>query len=209
MALSIPKGKKLIFSGAIPTELRGKEFLLEEDINAKVESSFKALVDGDAQSAFVLVAESLKSLTGGKINIPEGNKFLGFQQWSGTEPLSFSLAVGVYMETDAYTDVVVPVTALMRMTVPSIQQGASGQFGNYSAPGPSAADVLLGKKRNLISVQIGSMFLSPIVITGIDVNFSQETDTFDHPIFANLRIALKTLYTANDQMIAQMYNTPL
>lgn len=209
--LIIPKGKTVKFFGnGIDEYIEAIEFLLEEDINIKATSQFSSLVDGDSNKFVTLGASIIQDITNGTIKPPVGNKYLGFQQWSSTEPLSFSFNIGLYMKTSGYIDVVKPAQSLMRLVLPTVDtSGSLGKLGNFLAPGPSAWDVVFraNKRKRKLSVFIGSAFLDDAILTGADTTFSQDTDDLGHPIKANIRISMISTFTANNKMIDQLYSS--
>jgi hypothetical protein len=214
--LPIPKGKTVRFKNTGSAILAGAEFLLEEDINLRLESTFKSIVDSQTSEVLTMAGGIIKGLTDS--NVPVANKYLGYQQWAGTEPLSFTFQIAAHLKTDAYTDVVAPCKELMKIPLPKTASNYSllsgelnlnfGDWGGLSAPGPDILSVILKKKnvQDLMDIQLGSVRIRKCIITGVDCNFSSEITTTGYPIWAKLTINAKTIFTANVDMIDDLFS---
>ena len=86
----IPKGKTLLLNvGSDPIPSNGVELVLEEEITISLSSTFAPLASLPATNFITVAGETLRDLTGGKINFSGQWKQLGFQIWQGTAPVSF------------------------------------------------------------------------------------------------------------------------
>jgi hypothetical protein len=197
--ITLPRGKKVTFN-TIP-DLKDKEFLLEEDITIRINSNFSPIISGESSAALVTTAGFFKDKFG--INIPVGFKQFGFQQWTGTDPLSVSFMIGIYMEEDAYEDVVKPAEILMSIPVPFL----IGKNGGLGAPGVSLYQAVFDRNSNsnLVDIDIGSINIKECLITSVEPTISQEVDEDDYPIWIKLKIDAKTLWTANNEIIYNLF----
>ena len=197
--ITIPKGKKVNFN-TIP-DLEKIDFLLEEDVTIRINSNFNSIISGETTAGLVTVAGVLKDKAG--INVPVTFKQFGFQQWSGTDPLAVSFMVGIYMHTDAFIDVVKPATTLMKIPVPYLV----GSRGGLGAPGTSLYGAVFDKNANSINIDIdiGPIHIRECLITSVEPTISQEVDESGYPIWIKLKIDAKTLWTANNQIIDNLF----
>jgi len=197
--ITIPRGKKVTFN-TIP-DLKDRDFLLEEDITIRINSNFSPIISGESTAALVTTAGFFKDKFG--INIPVGFKQFGFQQWTGTDPISISFMIGIYMDKDAYEDVVVPSQILMSIPVPFL----IGKNGGLGAPGVSLYSAVFDKNSNsnLVDIDIGSINIKECLITSAEPTISQEVDEDGYPIWIKLKIDAKTLWTANNEIIYGLF----
>jgi hypothetical protein len=204
--IQVPKGKIVKFYHDLDPRIEAYDFYLEEDITLKFSSNFQALVSNETNSGFVLITDFLNEKLG--VNIPTTFKQLGFQQWTGTEPLNFSFTIKKFVESNSEYDVIRPFQLLAKLAVPKVINNKGG----LEAPGPTALDIIFNKQsKNVhkasLSIQLGSVFIEKVVIQGVEPTFSKEVDEFDGPIWMSLKIDAKTIFTANDQMIDNLFNT--
>lgn len=151
---------------------------------------------------------NLLSLAG--INIT--NQFLTAQAWSGTNPPEFSINVNFIAYNDSYKDVVVPVTHLLRLTLPEELSPVL-----VSVPGPTVLgqavnrlSSLIGTKIDLpgtvtgelanagevVGFQFGKWFrLSPIVIRSVAIDSAVQYDKDGNPIRMMATIAFAPFFT--------------
>lgn len=193
----IPKGRKLKLN------LNGRRYvnvdmILMEDLTITLSSKFQPLVSGDAQPIVSALGGLFRDLTG--TGFSGQYKELGFQQWTGTDPLSLSPTVGFYMKKNAKTDVFDPALKLMELPLPDDRGG----IGGLVPPGPSLLTVLSpqNKRGKVISIQVGNILrLNNVLIEKAEPTFSVETDENGYPINAKIRLDIKTVYTATVQLI--------
>lgn len=197
---TIPKGKKVNFRG-IPS-LNNIDFILEEDLTIRLTSNFESLIQGGVGKVPTALIQSVNKMFKG-VDIPVAFKQTGYQQWTGTEPLTLSCTIGVYMKTNAFNDVVKPSQTLMQMVVPSLTKDKNGLI----PPGVSFYEVIFeGKKGVGFTIDVGPLTVSQCVLHGIEPTFSQEIDEDGYPIWSKLRIDVKTLFTANTGMIYNLFS---
>jgi hypothetical protein len=207
--IKIPKGKKVIFKENGDT-ITTADLILEEDVTFTLNSSFESLVGGGATKFLTVIGGLLKDFTG--YGFSGQFKELGFQIWTRTDPIGVSFQVSLYMKTNAFTDVVVPAKALMKLPLPydtSQDAGGDGQGFGLIAPGPTLTavftqgqDASIGKK---ISVDIGTVRLPLVVVKKVEPTVSKETDQNGHPIWIKLRIDVDSLFTATANMIDNQF----
>jgi hypothetical protein len=197
------EGKIVIFE---TPSLRNYKFHLEEEITLRFSSSFQSLVDAALGKGLVLGAETLNQLFG--TSIPSaGFQQLGFQQWSGTEPLSFSFNVLRFLETSGFNDVIIPFQELANLAIPKLLNDGNG---GLEAPGPAAINVILEKKavssrKQPLNIKLGPVYLRNCVIQEVEPTFSNEVDTLGYPIWVKMKISAKTVFTANDSMVYGLF----
>lgn len=201
----IPRGKQVHFTGI--EALQDKHFLLEGDVTLRLSSNYQSPVGnvgGDLYTAYLAAIGAAKSISKDTINLPASFQQLGFQQWTGTDPLSVSFEIGIYMETTAYEDVILPAKAIMGLALPTL----IGDTGGLSAPGPALYDVLLNKQgaSHLINIQLGPCKLKNCILKSADVTFSEEVEENTYyPIWAKIIVGVSTVYTANTGMLDDMF----
>lgn len=193
----IPEGRK------IKLNLNGRRYIdvdmiLAENLTITLSSKFQPLVSGDAQPIVSALGGLFRDLSG--FGFSGQYKELGFQQWTGTDPLSLSPTIGFLMKKNGKTDVYDPTMKLMELTLPDDRGG----IGGLIPPGPSLLTVLSpeNKKGKVISLQIGKVLrLSNVLIEKAEPTFSLETDENGYPISSKVRLDIKTVYTATIQLI--------
>jgi len=116
--VQIPKGKIIeLKSGGAPLPgLENTVIRLEEDIALTISSNFNSIVGGGSSKALTLLGGLLRDTAG--FGFSGQFKQLGFQMWTGTNPISFSPTVSFHMLNNAYEDVVKPTHALMKLPLP-------------------------------------------------------------------------------------------
>jgi hypothetical protein len=207
--LIIPRGKKVnIFNSGDPV-IDNTDFKLESDINIKFLSSYATLtdilgIDPNLLTLGTLISSSINSATGSSLP-SAGFKQVGFQQWTGTEPITFTMDIGLYMETNAYEDVVVPAKAFAKLALPT----EVGNLGGLVAPGPSALSMIFENqnqdaRHNLMTIKFGALTIHSCIIYGIDWLWSGEVDEWDYPIWCKMKCDCKTMWTATTNDIDNM-----
>ena len=116
------------------------------------------------------------SVTGGKLNLgfSSQNKFFGFQQWKGSDPVTFTMTINFHMgltkANSGFTDVYEPIMGLVALALP------------YEDP----AGILLPPSGQLLDllIKVGQKDSSAIVDTALGEgsatakNFSQSSQAF-------------------------------
>lgn len=203
----IPRGKKVTFhlNGSLLPGTESADMLLEEDITLSLNSQFGDLVSGGAPNAIGALGGMVRDLTG--FGFSGQFKQLGFQIWQKTDPLQVSITLGFNMKTNAYDDVVRPTKALVKLPLPD--DGAAGDNGlGLIPPGPSILEAFGENNQTQsgknIHCRIGFVRLPGIIVTGAEPTFSKETDQNGYPIYAKVRLDIRTVFTATTNLIDQM-----
>jgi hypothetical protein len=216
--IRIPKGKKVEFTYGGATPIPGTEnidLILEEDLTLSMSSSFSPVKDSNSSSFLSILSKEIGKFLGEDIGaLSSGQlKQFGFQTWTGTEPLSTTLTISLYMKDDAYKDVVVPAMSLAKICLP--EEGS--KIGELLGPGPSLSEALkddinldqmVGLSDSDYSIvgkpiycYIGNFVLKNTVITSAQPTFSKTTDQYGYPISARIEVSVITLFVATKQML--------
>lgn len=207
--ISIPKGKKVIIqdmkgvkgnSRTYLSALNGVDLVLEEDITLSLNSTFSSVTNSSSKKGLKFLTQLTRDLTG--FNVGTDFKELGYRMWEKTDPLQVSITIGLYMKTNARTDVFEPMKALLNLPLPTEASGNQG-FG-LIAPGPSILQAL-GKtskgSQPLLNIEIGNIKIFPAVVTKAEPTINKETDQNDYNISVKVRLDIQTVYTATTNMI--------
>lgn len=204
MAVTIPSGKKVIIKEGKRKLAEGVNLLLEEDITLSLQSDFAPLIESGGNTMVTALGQLSRDLTG--FGFSNQFKQMGFQIWKNTSPVAMSLTVGLYMNRNAYTDVVQPAKELMRLPLPDV--GADGS--SLVPPGPSILEALTEKNATgkSINVRIGNIVhLKKVIVTKVEPTMSNEVDEYGHPIWMKLAIDINTIFTATTVMIDNSVGT--
>jgi len=203
----IPRGKRVEFkqNGALLPGTEGVDILLEEDITLSLNSEFGDLVSGGASTGLSMLGSLSRDILG--FGFSGQFKQLGFQIWQKTQPLSISITVAFHMQTNAYTDVVSPTRALIKLPLPDDGNAEENGIG-LIPPGPSIIEAFGADNQERsgrrISCRIGFIRLPGIIVTEAEPTYSKETDQNGWPIFSKVRLQIRTLFTATTSLIDQM-----
>lgn len=209
MIIPIPKGKEVVFQqggGPIPGTENSRA-ILNEDLTLNFSSSFSSLTESSAPKAFKALAGVLRDTGANKVAGFIGGEFkqLGFQVWTGTEPLSTTLSLKFSMDKDAKKDVMDPALAITKLVLPSV-----GTKGALIGPGPSVLSTFeegkvgsFAEGKNL-HCYIGNFKISNIIVTRANPTFSKHTDQYGYPIWATLELSLTTVFSATVEMLKDM-----
>lgn len=213
--ITIPAGKLVRFkqSGSPLPDTENAKFILEENLTLTMSSSFSNLVNISSPAFMTVLSQEIYKKTGwGSGAISGQYKQFGFQTWKGTAPISFSLTLNIAMVNDAYEDVVKPVMALSKLTLPHELKG-----GGLIAPGPAPSTAMTKESVNQtdengnplitgkqLNCYIGNFPLYNIIIKTAQPTFSSTIDTKGYPIFASIRLEAQTLFTATTAMADSM-----
>jgi hypothetical protein len=209
MIIPIPKGKEVIFQrdGGPISGTENARILLNEDLTLNFSSSFNSLTESSSSKALKVSAGVLRDTGASNVAGFVGGEFkqLGFQIWTGTEPLTTSLSLKFSMNKDAKTDVMEPVMAITKLVLPSV-----GDKGALIGPGPSILSTFeegkvgkIGKSKSL-HCYIGNFKISNIVVTRAVPTFSKHTDQYGYPIWASMELSFSTIFSATIEMLEEM-----
>jgi hypothetical protein len=207
MIIPISKGKQVIFQqdGGPIDGTENARMILNEDLTLNFSSSYSSLSESSSPKAFKMIAGVLSSTgSSGAAGLIGGEwKQLGFQTWTGTEPLSTTLSIRFSMLNDAKTEVIDPMIALTKMVLPT----ETGAKGSLVGPGPSVLsafeDSRLGKHKS-IHCYIGNFKISNIILTRAVPTFSKHTDQFGYPIWGTMELSFTTIFSATVEMLQDM-----
>jgi len=176
------------------------ELLLEEDLVLNLSSTFAPLVSGEANKNFTAMSGFAQS-KGFNVNFTGQFKQFGFQQWTSTAPLGFSFTIGLYMRTNAATDVMIPAYELMKLPLPTDLGNSNIKKGKIGlkAPGPSIGGALIDSDNMFISV--GPILINPIIVKKVEPTFGLYTDEMGNYTSCVLRIDVESVFTATTNMI--------
>lgn len=209
MIIPIPKGKEVVFQqgGGPISGTENSRAILNEDLTLNFSSSFSSLAESSAPKAFKALAGVLKDTGANKVAGFIGGEFkqLGFQVWTGTEPLSTTLSLKFSMDKDAKKDVMEPALAITKLVLPS-----TGDKGALIGPGPSVLSTFeegkigsFAEGKNL-HCYIGNFKISNIIVTRAVPTFSKHTDQYGYPIWATLELSFTTIFSATVEMLDDM-----
>lgn len=211
MIIPIPKGKEVVFQqggGPIPGTENSRA-ILDEDLTLNFSSSFSSLTESSAPKAFKALAGVLRDTGATKVASFLGGEFkqLGFQVWTGTEPLSTTLSLKFSMDRDAKKDVMEPILAITKLALPSTGDKDTGAL---IGPGPSILSTFeegkigsFAEGKNL-HCYIGNFKISNIIVTRANPTFSKHTDQYGYPIWATLELSFTTVFSATVEMLKNM-----
>ena len=200
---TIPKGKTLRLHMNKQSITGNVPMILEEDIQITLSSKFSPLVSSDETKVINIIGSMSRDWF--DFGFSGQFKEMGFQQWTGTDPLSFSPTIAFYMETDAKKDVYDPVLALMSLPLPD-DSNITGKGIGLVAPGPSPSTIFgnQASNRKVISMEVGNILrINSVVIKKAEPVWSTETDENGFPISAKINLDISSLYTATVQMISK------
>ena len=116
MPINIPKGKKVIIStindirgetSTLLESLANVELVLEEDITLNFNTTYSSITNASSNASLKFISQLSRDLA--NYNIGTDFKELGYQMWEKTDPLSLNITIGLYMKTNARTDVFEPM----------------------------------------------------------------------------------------------------
>ena len=214
----IPRGKEVkirVNNALLNTNV---PLIIEDDITLNISSTFEPFFGGGAGGGGNSVLSQFAQFASARFgtDIGVGSKYLGFQVWKSTQPIDFSLSVGLYMETNALLDVVEPMKRLMKLPVPT-----EGLGGTLIPPGPNVITAIADAAENvnastgglfsslsdfassqeegfsLVSVNVEKIIhFSKTVVKKAEPTFSIETDTNGYPIWGKIMLDFSTLFIA-------------
>lgn len=133
--------------------------------------------------------------------ITSHNKVEGYQYWTGTGPLRVDgLTVQFFADGDAYTNVVCPLSALMKCAVPEVNQ-----LGGLVPPGPGITNMFTKKSPGRCVIGIGSLYFDNVLITNVNPQVSSAVDENGDPMTATAIISFSSMDLANGTMIDNIF----
>ena len=209
--MNIPKGKKVIITqqtdeGAINIPFGRVPLVIEEDITLSFSSNFSPLVGGTGSKALSAIGAAVRDASGGRVGFSGQNKYMGFQVWEGSSPISFNATFGFYLGQSklysALQEVYRPVMELVRLVLPDV-----GFAGSLIPPGPSLFSLIKGKgeqaaKYYSLSITIAKVLrIDNVIITKAEPTFSNEVDEDGYPIWAKVAMDFQSVELANTGML--------
>jgi len=198
--MTLPKGKVVIIqkngTDIMPT---GTTLTLDTEVTLSLQSHFDSLLGSSSINKMAtLLSGVLKSTTG--LQASGAFKQMGYQMWSGTDPLTFAFTTTLNMKTSGKTDVLDPAKVLMNLVLPI--ESDSGGFG-LEAPGPTLIDAvgLKAQYSKKYSFRCGIIYLPNIIVTRAEPTFSDDVDTEGYPIWCTLNMELSTVFVATTKLI--------
>lgn len=177
---------------------------LEDAVTIDLSSTFDSIVDNTPSTMLSMLGSVSGDLFGWGFS--GAFKQTGLQIWKGTQPMSLSLALGLYMKTDAYTDVIIPTKKLMQLPLPGEPVNGVG----LEAPGPSVLEAFGGDDGQTqsttpgkqLSMRIGNIVhITRMLVKTAQPTFSEDVDSKGYPIWVKLKLEILTIYTATTKMV--------
>lgn len=208
--MRVPAGKKLVIKENGETFLPGIDLILNSELNISLQSRFSPIIEGDNIAKLFSVGSNIAQSLG--IGSFSGKfKEMGFEIWQGTEPVAFTFDISLYMKTSGRTDVLEPAKKLMGLPLPREGKTDQGEIG-LVAPGPSILEALnplkgIAAQTNIkvqsryYSVRVGMIYLPSVIIESVEPTWSMETDEDNYPVWCQLKIDGKSIFTATQEMI--------
>lgn len=208
--IAIPEGKRVRFQkDGKPLEgTENAKLILEEDITLTMSSSFNPITKGSSSPMFTMLSGLLRDA--GKTTMAgwaSGQfKQLGFQVWEGTAPFKTTITINLFMENDAYEDVVKPTLALAKLCLPEAVTG-----GALVAPGPSiltafdnGKETEKGSMGKVLTCYIGRYILRNVIVETAQPTFSKQVDQNGYPISAKIELSITTVFSGTTNMIDEI-----
>lgn len=214
--MNIPAGSicEIILSNDSNESIKG---VLAEGVSINLQSSYKTLVsDNDVtdNGTVDLVGEALRSVSGGKAGFSSKMKQYTTQVWDKTNPAAFSLSVDfsrVPMTMDDDTEITgKSVIEFVRKacSVP-LPKELAGKTGNLTPPGPSVIEGIgftadgdvNSKAHGIVTVKLGSMSFSKLIMKSAEPTFSQYVDDSGYPISCKIQFTFETMWAATEQAV--------
>ena len=207
----IPEGKKVIITqqtdeGAINIPFGGIPLVIEEDITLSFSSNFEPLVGGTGSKALSAIGAAVRDASGGRIGFSGQNKYMGFQVWQGSSPISFNATFGFYLGQSklysAVQEVYDPTMQLVRLVLPDVSFA-----GSLIPPGPSLFSLREGggeesAKYYRLSLTIAKVLrIDNVVVTKAEPTFSNEVDEDGYPIWSKVAMDFQSVELANTGML--------
>jgi len=216
--IKVPEGKLVRFKqgGKLIPGTENARFLLEEDINIIMSSSFSPVKESSGSAIWSMITKQISESINEDVGSFLGGQWkqFGFQSWTGTTPMETSITIVVSMNKNAYKDVVVPIMTLTKLCLPTDVGG-----GSLLGPGPSLStslrkdtidEALRDEEGKIITVSrqlhcyIGSYLFRNIIVKSAQPTFSRQVDNYGYPISGRIQLSISTVYSATTNMIDEM-----
>ena len=140
---------------------------------------------------------------------------LSSQVWSGSSPVTLSIPLDFYAETNAFQEVVTPVQNLMQMALPDTATvGFAGGATFLVPPGPISLDAVNqaitqeGSSGDNIIISLGSFLrFSKVVVKSVTPSFSLKLSKEGHPMRARVEIEFSSFGTMTKRQLSTIFNT--
>ena len=199
-------------------------FILMEPVVFNVSSNFKALMETKTpELSQYLGGEVLKSFGADTAaGIVTGvTEYSGFQRWSDTDVLDVELSLGIISQGDAYKDVVLPMLALIKLTIPTVNTSDNAWINKARTlrlPGPSimkvinsvfnthiGSDAAYTESDSEFTICIGNLVFDHVVITSVTPTIMSDTDVNGYPLSVFLKLKFKGTRIPNNEMMDQIF----
>lgn len=221
-------GRKLIIKQK-GNDIVSQTLYIDGEFDLKTSSNFNSLWKASSNSLLNIVSSSFTF--GGK-SLPSGQFAMqGVQVWESTEPLEFTISAHLYMNDDAFTDVVAPAMTLINLSLPTKKASVIGdengnvKIGTFTInlttlipPGPNIDAILRANGSTTSGVDLGDLksteskgvftitiadyvTIPNVIIKGVDAQFSKILDEEGYPIECELSFEFRTLEIATTDMI--------
>lgn len=198
--------------------------ILGEDLVLNVDSTYSPIMNASAGIGTSLVSKFLSPIVGqvfrgATSGTTAGGSFAAqsVHVWESTSPLSFSVTVALYMDYNAGKQVMKPTRDLMKIVVPTIEDGfllppgpsaslamakAAEAMGLEGASKAITAIAKANTKFTTYKIAIGNyLYLDSVIVTRAEPILSSDTDNEGNPIWAKVRLDIQTTTACTKQMI--------
>jgi len=202
--MNIPKGKEVKIAvngkGIFEGLSNSPKMTLYSDLTLTLRSQFSPLLGDQSSSARTLlgvVGQLSRDVLG--FGFSGQFKEQGYQVWTSTDPIRFSIEVMFHMKTSAKNDVFYPSQALMKLPLPYTSEKGIG----LTAPGPSIAEAMgtTTQYGTRYSFRCGVFYLPNVIVEAVEPTMSSETDSEGYPIWCQLKIDISSIFTATQNEI--------
>lgn len=196
--LRIPVGKIVTFGHELVKNYTS-HYILEEDPRLNLSSKYQQPVSGETTAALSVLKDTIDVVSKGATSkFAFVYKQFGFQIWTGSDPITMSLSIGLFMEDDSYEEVIKPARDLMKVPLPFV----INDQGGLGMPGPNIVEGMIsslnGGGLGGYTVKIGNwLTLNDCVITKVEPTFSKEIDATGNPIWCRLQVDISSLELAH------------
>jgi hypothetical protein len=219
--VKIFQGESSIFSS---TSFPNAKLIYDDDIQLNIKSKYGTLVESAGNNFLTLLsgANIFGQTISGQFAIQ------GFQIWQETDPLTFNLAINLYMNTSALNDVVKPSLYIASLIVPSTTTDKGKNSWNLIPPGPNLSALLekmglgstatdlenkgvLKQSTGVFNIKIGDYLSIPdVIITGAEPVFSKVLVEDESgklaPISCKMGLEFSTASVATKEMLQKLYS---
>lgn len=211
--INVPEGKTLRFkqNGKDILSEFGVNLILESATTMSITSNFSNLVNAPSNLAGRLAASLIKGtdsewLIEKTAWMSGAAKALGFQMWTGTEPLTATFMVELYPDPGKAKNMLGAVELLLKQMVPT----ESTKTGFFSLmPGPSITAAYNNKEDDphKLNCYIGNIPMYNVIITNVDPTVSNEVDSDGIPMSVSLSITVRSVLMVTDKMVHTLFGS--